>query len=457
MTTEIVTRFAPSPTGFLHIGSARTALFAWVYAKKFQGEFILRIEDTDLERSTQESVNSILDAMNWLGLDYDKGPYYQTKRMLRYKEMIDKLLLENKAYYCYCSKEELDEMRELQKANGKKPKYDRRCLHDKKVRAGINPVVRFKNPDDGYVIWHDLVKGEIKIANQELDDLIIARNDGSPTYNFCVVIDDFDMQISHVIRGDDHVNNTPRQINILKAFTDKIPYYAHVPMILRDDGQKMSKRLDAVSVMDYKDMGILPEALLNYLARLCWGHGDNEIFNLEQLINWFDLKNISGSPARFDIKKLMWVNSEHIKMKPDCELSELILGKFIADNIDIKSMEQLGNIVNLVKSRVDNLNNLYNECVYFYKKIHVNYEDELKFLTSKALTILSAFKDKLEIIDWNLENIKQTIKATCLEFDIKMPELGMPLRIRLCGTKNTPSVDQVLFLIGKEESLRRLS
>jgi glutamyl-tRNA synthetase len=228
-------------------------------------------------------------------------------------------------------------------------------------------------------------------------------------------------------------------------------------MILRDDGQKMSKRLDAVSVMDYKDMGILPEALLNYLARLCWGHGDNEIFNLEQLINWFDLKNISGSPARFDIKKLMWVNSEHIKMKPDCELSELILGKFIADNIDIKSMEQLGNIVNLVKSRVDNLNNLYNECVYFYKKIHVNYEDELKFLTSKALTILSAFKDKLEIIDWNLENIKQTIKATCLEFDIKMPELGMPLRIRLCGTKNTPSVDQVLFLIGKEESLRRLS
>ena len=457
MSTSIVTRFAPSPTGFLHIGSARTALFAWVYAHKFKGDFILRIEDTDLERSTQDSVNSILDAMNWLNLSYDQGPYYQTKRIARYKEMIDKLLLENKAYYCYCSKEELDEMRNKQKANGDKPKYDRRCLHNKKEHLNIKPVVRFKNPDDGYVIWQDLVKGEIKIANQELDDLIIARSDGSPTYNFCVVIDDFDMKISHVIRGDDHVNNTPRQINILSAFTDQIPYYAHVPMILREDGQKMSKRLDAVNVMDYKLMGILPEALLNYLARLCWGHGDDEIFTLKQFVEWFDLRNISSSPARFDMKKLMWVNSEHIKMKSNEELAQLILPKFTVDNIEINSIEKLENIINLIKNRVDNLNDLYNECIYFYRVNRISSEDEAKFLNDKAIKILEIFCNKLRPIEWNIENIKSVIKSICSELEIKMPELGMPLRISLCGTTNTPSVDQVIFLIGKEEVLRRLS
>lgn len=457
MSTEIITRFAPSPTGFLHIGSARTALFAWIYANKFKGKFVLRIEDTDLERSTQASVDSILDAMSWLKLNYDRGPYYQTKRMDRYKEMIDKLLAENKAYYCYCSKEELDEMREQQKVKGEKPKYDRRCLHNKRDHLGNKPVVRFKNPDNGYVVWNDLVKGEISIANQELDDLIIARGDGSPTYNFCVVIDDFDMNISHVIRGDDHVNNTPRQINILRAFTDKIPYYAHVPMILRDDGQKMSKRQDAVSVMDYKDKGILPEALLNYLARLCWGHGNDEIFSLEQLVEWFDLQNVSSSPARFDMKKLMWVNAEHIKIKSNYELSQLILPKFIADNIEIKSIEQLESIINLIKMRVDNLNDLYNECRYFYRVNKISYEDEVKFLNNNAISILNNFCDKLKIIEWNLENIKQVIKSTCNDLSIKMPELGMPLRVRVCGTTNTPSVDQVLFLIGKEEVLRRLS
>jgi glutamyl-tRNA synthetase len=457
MSTKVITRFAPSPTGFLHIGSARTALFAWIYAKKFAGKFILRIEDTDLERSTQDSVDSILDAMHWLNLEYDQGPFYQTMRFDRYKLMIDQLLQEDKAYYCYCSKDELEQMREEQKSKGIKPKYDRRCLSNKtQFSSAVKPVVRFKNPDDGYVIWNDLVKGEIKIANQELDDLIIARSDGTPTYNFCVVIDDFDMQVSHVIRGDDHVNNTPRQINILKAFTDNIPYYAHVPMILRDDGQKMSKRTDAVSVMDYKKMGVLPQALLNYLARLCWGHGDDEIFTVEQLIKWFDLKNVSGSAARFDIKKLMWVNAEHIKMMDNSSLTQIILPYFQSDNIIINSQQHLANIISLVKVRVDNLNSLYNECRYFYKKFDISVTDKEKFLTVEALEILDKFKLRLQSINWDIDSIKYVIKSICNDFNIKMPALGMPLRVILCGTTNTPSVDQVLLLMGKEEVLKRI-
>ncbi|MDD3266223.1 MAG: glutamate--tRNA ligase, partial [Burkholderiales bacterium] len=272
------TRFAPSPTGFLHLGGARTALFSWAYAKNKNGKFILRVEDTDVERSTQESVDSIIDAMDWLGLSHDEGPYFQMQRMERYKEVIQQMLESVSAYYCYCSKEELDTMREEQMARKEKPRYNRKCLNNDSVDKSRNPVVRFKNPTDGVVAWDDLVKGRIEIANTELDDLIIARSDGTPTYNFCVVVDDWDMGITHVTRGDDHVNNTPRQINILQALGAPIPQYAHLPMILRDDGQKMSKRRDPVSVMQYKDMGILPEALLNYLSRLCWGHGDVEVF-----------------------------------------------------------------------------------------------------------------------------------------------------------------------------------
>lgn len=450
----IKTRFAPSPTGFLHIGGARTALFSWAFARKNKGTAVLRIEDTDLERSTNESVTSIIDAMHWLGLDYDEGPFYQTKRMDRYKEVIAELLANGDAYYCYCSKEELDTMREEQKAHGLKPKYDGRCLHNPQKKSGINPVVRFKNPKIGSVIWHDMIKGKIEINNSELDDLIIARSDGSPTYNFCVCVDDFDMQITHVIRGDDHVNNTPRQINILHALKATIPQYAHVPMILRDNGQKMSKRTDAVSVMDYEKMGILPQALLNYLARLCWGHGDDEIFTIEQFIQWFDLQNISPSPARFDIKKLMWVNSEHIKLSSSTDLAALI-GKSLA-NINTQELN-LHAIIELVKNRADNLNTLAHECMYFYQPLEISDEDRIKHLTPEALTILANFAKELTTLnEWTLDSIKLFIKDFCTKYTVKMPQLGMPLRLKLCGTTHTPSFDAVIHLLGKDLTIKRL-
>ncbi len=457
MTKAVRTRFAPSPTGFLHIGGARTALFSWAYAQHHDGEFVLRIEDTDLERSTQDSVNSIIDAMNWLGFEYDEGPFYQTKRMDRYKEVIAQMLAEGKAYNCYCSKEELDTMREEQRARGDKPRYDRRCLHNNAPKAGVNPVVRFKNPIEGSVIWDDLVKGRIEISNSELDDLIIARSDGTPTYNFCVVVDDLDMEITHVIRGDDHVNNTPRQINILQALGAELPYYAHVPMILRDDGQKMSKRTDAVSVMQYEEMGILPVSLLNYLARLCWGHGDAEIFSIAQFVEWFDLDNISPSPARFDMKKLLWVNAEHIKTMDNGLLARLIIPKLLARGLDVR-LHNLPDIVALLKTRSDTLNGISDECEYFYKQKTPSKEDVEKHLTSESLRILASFgNDIRDLANWELQDIKDMIKQFCVKENIKMPQLGMPLRVQLCGTTQTPAFDSVIFLMGKDEVLQRLS
>ena len=453
----IRTRFAPSPTGFLHIGGGRTALFSWAYARHHGGEFVLRIEDTDLERSTQDSVESIIDAMNWLGLDYDSGPFYQTKRMNRYKEVIEQMLKDGNAYHCYCSKEELDVMREEQRSRGEKPRYDRRCLHHSKPREHVKPVVRFKNPVDGSVVWDDLVKGRIEIGNAELDDLIIARSDGTPTYNFCVVVDDLDMQITHVIRGDDHVNNTPRQINILKALGATLPMYAHVPMILRDDGQKMSKRTDAVSVMQYEEMGILPDALLNYLARLCWGHGDDEVFSLAKFIEWFDLDNISSSPARFDMKKLLWVNSEHIKAMDNTRLAMLIIPRLLDLGIDSRKLNLCG-ILELVKTRSDNLNGITAECTYFYKKLTPSNEDVAKHINNDAISILTAFGQEINnISDWTLATIKDTVKQFCIKENIKMPQLGMPLRLKLCGTTQTPAFDSVIYVLGKTEVLQRLS
>lgn len=462
----IKTRFAPSPTGFLHLGGARTALFSWAYAKKRQGKFILRIEDTDLERSTQASVDAIFEAIDWLGLDYDEGPFFQTQRTERYKEVINQLLDKKLAYHCYCSKEELDQMREEQKAAGLKPKYDRRCLHNPVVKSDVSPVVRFKNPESGIVSWHDLVKGYIEINNRELDDLIIARSDGSPTYNFCVVIDDWDMQVSHVIRGDDHINNTPRQINILCALNAVVPSYAHVPMILREDGNKMSKRHDAVSVMQYKAMGILPEALLNYLARLCWGHGNDEIFSQQQFIDWFDLKNVSNSPARFDIKKLFWVNAEHIKNTSNEKLAELVkenwlneaCSKDLLDKLVQLPTVKLLEVIELVKPRVDNINNLAMGCSYFYKPQEIASEDSATYLTDKAKMILSEFAQVIaNLQEWKLDNIKLLIKDFCKTQAIKMPELGMPLRLKLCGTKETPSFDAVTYILGRDEVVARLN
>ena len=462
------TRFAPSPTGFLHIGGARTALFSWAYAKKNAGTFILRVEDTDVERSTQESVDSILHAMDWLGLDYAEGPYYQMQRMERYKQVIQQMLVDGSAYYCYCSREELDAMREEQRARGDKPRYDRRCRDNSEPRAGVAPVVRFKNPIDGVVAWDDLVKGRIEIANSELDDLIIARSDGTPTYNFCVVVDDLDMKITHVTRGDDHVNNTPRQINILRALGATPPLYAHLPMILRDDGQKMSKRRDPVSVMQYRDMGILPEALLNYLARLCWGHGDDEVFSIEQFVEWFDLDNISASPARFDMKKLFWVNAQHMKnlsnsqllavldtAKWNLELPESTFGAAFGERL---AELEVNAVLDLVKTRSDNMNVLAAEVAYFYQPRVVSPEDSAKHLTEEAKLILNKFANSLESLpEWNLEAIKLAIKEFCSVQNVKMPQLGMPLRLKLCGTTQTPSFDAVIHILGKNNVLARIA
>jgi glutamyl-tRNA synthetase len=453
----IRTRFAPSPTGFLHIGGARTALFSWAYARNTGGEFILRVEDTDIERSTQESVDSIIQAMDWLGLNYDEGPFYQTKRMDRYKEVIGELLNKGGAYHCYCSKEELDKMREEQKTRGLKPKYDRRCLHNFTPRPDVKPVVRFKNPDNGSVVWNDLIKGQIEISNSELDDLIIARSDGTPTYNFCVVVDDLDMQITHVIRGDDHINNTPRQINILTALGATLPFYAHVPMILREDGQKMSKRHDAVSVMQYKEMGILPQALLNYLSRLCWSHGDDEVFDLGQFIDWFDLKHISSSPARFDMKKLYWVNAQHLRQTDNHTLSGLIKEVAAKDQLVINDALDLNSIIELIKPRVDNLNTMVHECRCFYQPLVPSVEDQEKHLTPEAQVVLANFADTVaNLTDWSLDNIKLMVKEFCAKYQLKMPQLGMPLRLKLCGTTHTPSFDAIIFLLGKDITLKRI-
>lgn len=455
---EIRTRFAPSPTGFLHIGGARTALFAWAFARKHKGKFILRIEDTDVARSTQESVESIINAMKWLNLNFDEGPYYQTKRLARYQEVAESLIKSGHAYYCYCTKEELDQMREEQRLANLKPKYDRRCLHNPPHNSQVKPVLRFKNPDMGSVVWQDLVKGQIEISKEELDDLIILRSNGVPTYNFCVVVDDMDMNITHVIRGDDHVNNTPRQINILQALGVNIPYYAHVPMILRDDGQKMSKRTDAVSVMQYKDLGILPEALLNYLARLCWGHHDDEIFTLEQFVEWFDLTHISSSPARFDMQKLKWVNSMHIKSAPLDQLSLEIKNILVNDNVIIDNRIDLNQVIDLVKTRVDNLVDLAKECKYFYAPLELTPENKTQYLNSNSLELLNSFSLELKnLTNWSLDNIKQLIKDFCKTHNIKMPELGMPLRLKLCGTTSTPSFDSVIYVLGEEVALERLT
>lgn len=453
----IKTRFAPSPTGFLHIGVARTALFAWAFAKKHHGEFILRIEDTDFERSSEEAIENIIKSMQWLGLDIDKGPFFQTKRFNRYQEIAQKLLDSEHAYYCYCSKERLDQMREEQMRQGLKPKYDQYCLNHKHSVLGVNPVIRFKNPQHGSVAWHDLIKGKIEIDNSELDDLVIVRSDGTPTYNFCVVVDDFDMEITHVIRGDDHVNNTPRQINILHALNATIPFYAHIPMILNEDGKKMSKRTDAVSVMQYKDMGILPEALLNYLARLCFAHGDDEIFSQKQFIQWFDLNHISKSSARFDFNKLLWVNEQHIKQKDSKYLASLVRKHLHQQDIAHSGLN-LPHIIELVKSRVNTINDLITQCTYFYHPLPINEEDERKYFSANTNQILAKFATEINQIDtWHIDNITLLIKNFCDKNSIKMPQLGMPLRLKLCGTTQTPSLDAVLFTLGKEVIIKRLS
>lgn len=458
----IRTRFAPSPTGFLHIGGVRTALFSWAFARKHHGKFVLRIEDTDLERSTAESVQAILDGMHWVGLDYDEGPFYQTKRFDRYGEVLQQLLAAGHAYYDYTTKEELDAMRQEAEAKGEHFWYDRRWRPEEgktlpPVPEGVQPVVRFKMPLTGETAWQDLVKGHIAIANHDLDDLIIARADGSPTYNFCVVVDDFDMGITHVIRGDDHVNNTPKQINILLAMGAELPQYAHLPMILNEKGAKMSKRRDAVSVVDYDRQGILPEALLNYLARLGWGHGDDEFFTMAQFIDWFDLKDVSPSASRFDHEKLLWLNAQHIKASDDNRLAQLIRPRLLEQGIDNPAEPALTEVIALVKDRAQDLNQLADECAYFYRKKTPTEQELAKHWDADTPARMQRFAALLaELPQWDAESIHALFAPFCEAESIKMGKLGMPLRLAVCGTGKTPSIDQVLALMGRQEVLQRL-
>jgi len=458
------TRFAPSPTGYLHIGGARTALFSWAYARKMGGEFILRIEDTDQERSTQASEQAILDGLAWLGIDWDEGPYYQMKRMDRYQAVVDQLLEEGKAYYCYASKEELEAMREAQKARGEKPRYDGRWRPEAgKVLptppAGSIPVIRFKTPLQGEVTFNDMIKGSITVANAELDDLVIVRGDGIPTYNFGVVVDDWDMAISHVIRGDDHVNNTPRQINILLALGAPIPTYAHVPMILGQDGERLSKRHGAVSVLQYRDEGFLPEALLNYLARLGWGHGDEEIFDLKQFVEWFDVSHVSHSAARFDASKLTWLNQHYLKETDDVRLAELVRPFLAAQDINTTGgpagVANLSALVGLVKERTSSIVELADAVhIYFSQTLPAVAELQAR-LSRDALPAFEKLQADLATVAWEAPAIGQLIKETAKAFNLKMGQIGMPLRLILFGTAQTPSIDQTLFLLGRAETLRR--
>jgi len=457
----IRTRFAPSPTGFLHIGGARTALFSWAYARRHGGSFTLRIEDTDVARSTPEAVQAILDGMNWLGLSHDEGPFYQMQRMERYKAVIRQMLAAGTAYHCYTAPEELDRMREEQRAKGLKPRYDGTWRPEPGKTlptppAGRQPVVRFKNPPEGVVAWDDLVKGRIEIANTELDDLVIARADGTPTYNFCVVVDDWEMKITHVIRGDDHVNNTPRQINILQALGAKIPLYAHLSMILGDDGQKLSKRHGAVSVMQYDDEGYLPEAVLNYLARLGWSHGDDEIFSMQQFCQWFDLDHITPSAAQFNTEKLNWVNAHYLKQATNERLADLVRARLEARGLTLPATPSLAAIAGLYKERVTNLNELADSAEIFYVDPPVAADLLARHLAPEALPALADFVAGLRDVAWEAPAIGALIKACAGKHGLKMPKLAMPLRVLLTGQAQTPSVDAVVALFPRETALRRL-
>ena len=450
------TRFAPSPTGYLHIGGARTALFSWAYARKHGGQFILRIEDTDLERSTDESVQAIFDGMAWLGLEYDEGPFFQMQRMPRYKQVINQLLDQGHAYHCYCSKDELETMREAQRAKGEKPRYDGRCRQRTNSEPGVSPVVRFKSPLEGEVIIDDLVKGRVVVSNKELDDLIIARGDGTPTYNFCVVVDDWDMEITHVIRGDDHLNNTPRQINILQALGAPLPQYAHVPMILGHDGERLSKRHGAVSVMQYFEEGYLPEALLNYLARLGWAHGDEEIFSLDQFVQWFDLASISKSPAKFDPEKLSWVNQQYLKTADNARLVALARPFMAQDCCDAAHGPDPAQVFDLLKERVSTLEELADAAVYFYRPLEAHEDVRKQYLTAVVKPALEALVAKLQTAEWTRETLGPLIKEICAAHQLKMPQVAMPLRVMITGATQTPSIDAVMALIGRDEVLRRM-
>ena len=454
------TRFAPSPTGYLHIGGARTALFSWLYARKNAGTFILRIEDTDRERSTQASVDAILEGMAWLELNYDEGPFYQTQRFDRYAEVIQQLLDSGHAYRCYCSKDELEQMREQQMARKEKPRYDgywRERQHETPP-AGVEPVIRFKNPQDGFVEFDDMVRGKITVSNAELDDLIIARSDGTPTYNFTVVVDDIDMNVTHVIRGDDHINNTPRQINIMQALGFTPPRYAHVPMILGADGQRLSKRHGAVSVMQYRDEGYLPEALLNYLVRLGWSHGDQEIFSRAEMVEYFNLESINRAPAAFSPEKLLWLNQHYLKTLPVETIEQQLIWHLQQQQLDITNGPAIADVINAQRERAKTLVEMVAISRYFYEDVS-NYDEaavQKQFKADTAET-LRVVKDQLATIDdWQGTAIHHAINQACEQLGVKLGKVGPALRIAVTGGTSSPSLDVTLELIGKARSLQRI-
>ncbi|MCY1206907.1 Glutamate--tRNA ligase [compost metagenome] len=459
MTGKVRTRIAPSPTGFLHLGTARTALYSWAYARHHGGEFVLRIEDTDVARSTQDSTDQILASMHWLGLDYDEGPIYQMQRLERYREVIAQMLAAGTAYHCYCTPAELDEMREAQRARGEKTLYDRRWRPAPgkvlpPVPEGVPPVVRFCNPPEGDVTWNDLVKGEITINNREIDDLIILRPDGVPTYNFAVVVDDWDMNITHVFRGDEHINNTPWQINIFRALGAPLPQFGHVPVILGDDGQKLSKRRGAVSVTAYEDNGYLPEAMLNYLARLGWSHGDDELFTREQMVSWFDGSHLSKSPAQWDAAKLAWVNAQYIKAKSGEELAPLVAAQL--QKRGIVADARLPAICALFKDRCDTTVALAGWAAAFYADIEVTDADRAQHITDAVKPAIATLVEKLMTVAWERAEIAVMIKEVLATHALKMPVLAMPVRVLVMGTSQTPSLDSVLEIFSREKVIERL-
>lgn len=460
----IRTRFAPSPTGYLHIGGARTALFSWAYARRHGGAFVLRIEDTDLERSTRASVDAILEGLAWLGIDWDEGPFFQMKRLERYTEVAEQLIAAGDAYYCWATKQELDALREAQRARGDKPRYDGRWRPERARAAGLvpptdrPPVVRFRTPQEGDVGWHDLVKGAVSFPNEELDDLVILRSDGVPTYNFGVVVDDLDMEITHVIRGDDHVNNTPRQIHVFNALGAKLPAFGHVPMILGADGERLSKRHGAVSVTQYRDDGYLPEALVNALARLGWSHGDDEVFSMAQLVAWFDLEHVSRSAAQFDSDKLNWLNHEYIKRADDARLAVLVEPELRRLGAVPDRGPALEAVVALLKDRATSILHLAEAATLFYLEPQPAAELVAQHLTETARPGLRTLKARLaELAAWDRASIGGALKSALASSGLKMPQLAMPLRVLVTGRAQTPSVDAVLALLGRETVLARLS
>ena len=453
------TRFAPSPTGFLHIGGLRTALFCWLYARRHGGQFVLRIEDTDLERSTTEAIQQILDGLEWAGMVHDEGPFFQTRRFDRYKEVIEEMLVRGSAYRCYCSKEELDLMRAEQTARGEKPRYDGRWRERTDSPPGVPYVVRFKNPLGGEVVVDDVVHGRVVFQNSELDDLIIARSDGTPTYNFCVVVDDMDMQITHVIRGDDHLNNTPRQLNMLLALGAKPPVYAHLPMILGSDGAKLSKRHGAVSVLQYRDDGFLPEALLNYLARLGWSHGDQEIFSIEDMVRLFDIQDVNKSASAFNGEKLAWLNQQHMMHVPPARIVPVLRWHLERDGIQASDEAQLEAIVVCQRERAKTVREMAISSAFFFLA-PATYDEKAvrKHVTPEGLTLVTQATSELkQLNDWSAAAIHEVINAIAVANGQSLGKLAQPIRLAVCGGTVSPPIDATLAILGKVESLARLA